>query len=220
MDRPDKTTADGMHRDWLIRQQVSSSWCASFRTHSPIRPHAVSMMMCARCQHSVRLHGQADSPAHLSWKIAVDHGKRLLIETIEYREKEALSMALYAFDGTWNVDEADEIKETNVLAFCKCLPLDMRVFYLEGVGSRLGFIGKLLGGLAGAGGRFRIARAMEQLNQFFAEGDRTVDIIGFSRGAAIALHFANQVQRRSQEPKSASSVFGTSLDASAFQEMI
>lgn len=129
-------------------------------------------------------------------------------------------MALYAFDGTWNVDEADEIKETNVLAFCKCLPLDMRVFYLEGVGSRLGFIGKLLGGLAGAGGRFRIARAMEQLNQFFAEGDRTVDIIGFSRGAAIALHFANQVQRRSQEPKSASSVFGTSLDASAFQEMI
>ncbi|BFU89975.1 MAG: hypothetical protein NTAFB01_11620 [Nitrospira sp.] len=43
-------------------------------------------------------------------------------------------MALYAFDGTWNVDEADEIKETNVLAFCKCLPLDMRVFYLEGVG--------------------------------------------------------------------------------------
>ena len=53
-------------------------------------------------------------------------------------------MALYAFDGTWNVDEADEIKETNVLAFCKCLPLDMNVFYLEGVGTRIGFIGKLL----------------------------------------------------------------------------
>ncbi|BFU89976.1 MAG: hypothetical protein NTAFB01_11630 [Nitrospira sp.] len=35
---------------------------------------------------------------------------------------------------------------------------------------------------------------MEQLNQFFAEGDRTIDIIGFSRGAALALHFANQVQ--------------------------
>ena len=103
-------------------------------------------------------------------------------------------MALYAFDGTWNVDEADEIKETNVLAFCKCLPLDMRVFYLEGVGSRIGVIGKLLGGLAGGGGRFRIARAMEQLNQYFAEEDRTIDIIGFSRGAALALHFANQVQ--------------------------
>ncbi len=103
-------------------------------------------------------------------------------------------MALYAFDGTWNEDEADEAKETNVLKFCKCLPLDMNVFYLEGVGTRLGFIGKLLGGLGGVGGRFRINRAMEQLRQFFAEGDRMVDIIGFSRGAALALHFANQVQ--------------------------
>lgn len=103
-------------------------------------------------------------------------------------------MALYAFDGTWNEDEADEAKETNVLAFCKCLPAEMNVFYLEGVGTRLGFIGKLLGAVAGVGGRFRINRAMEQLNQYVAEGDRTVDIIGFSRGAALALHFANQVQ--------------------------
>ena len=96
-------------------------------------------------------------------------------------------MALYACDGTWNVDEADEIKETNVLAFCKCLPLDMNVFYLEGVGSRLGVIGKLLGGLAGAGGRFRIARAMEVLNQHVAEGDRTVDIIGFRWSTDVAI---------------------------------
>lgn len=103
-------------------------------------------------------------------------------------------MALYAFDGTWNEDEADEAKETNVLKFCKCLPLDMRVFYLEGVGTRLGFIGKLLGAVGGVGGRFRINRAMEILRQYFAEGDRVVDIIGFSRGAALALHFANQVQ--------------------------
>ena len=103
-------------------------------------------------------------------------------------------MALYAFDGTWNEAEAEEAKETNVLKFCKCLPLDMNVFYLEGVGTRLGFIGKLLGGLAGVGGPFRIARGLEQMRQYFAEGDRTVDIIGFSRGAALALHFANQVQ--------------------------
>ena len=57
-------------------------------------------------------------------------------------------MVLYAFDGKWNEDEADEAKETNVLKFCKCLPLDMRVFYLEGVGTRIRFIGKLLGGLS------------------------------------------------------------------------
>lgn len=103
-------------------------------------------------------------------------------------------MALYAFDGTWNEDEAEEAKETNVLAFCKCLPLDMNVFYLEGVGTRLGFIGKLLGGVTGVGGYLRIHEAKQQLDRYFAEGDRTVDIIGFSRGAALALHFANQVQ--------------------------
>ncbi|GKS59070.1 hypothetical protein YTPLAS18_25970 [Nitrospira sp.] len=107
-------------------------------------------------------------------------------------------MALYAFDGTWNEDEVDEAKETNVLKFCKCLPLDMNVYYLEGVGTRLGFIGKLLGGLTGIGGRFRINVAMERLNRYFAEGDRTVDIIGFSRGAALALHFANQVAEEKQ----------------------
>jgi len=103
-------------------------------------------------------------------------------------------MALYAFDGTWNEDEAEDAKETSVLKFCKCLPADMNVFYLEGVGTRFGFIGKLLGGLTGAGGRFRISEAMERLDRYFAEGDRTIDIIGFSRGAALALHFANQVQ--------------------------
>lgn len=54
-------------------------------------------------------------------------------------------MALYAFDGTWNVDEADEIKETNVLAFCKCLPLDMRVFYLEESEVGLGLLESSLG---------------------------------------------------------------------------
>ncbi|HSA87027.1 MAG TPA: hypothetical protein VLE46_12655 [Nitrospira sp.] len=49
-------------------------------------------------------------------------------------------MALYAFDGTWNVDKADEIKKTSVLAFCRCLPLDMNVFYLEGVEVGLGLL--------------------------------------------------------------------------------
>jgi hypothetical protein len=69
-------------------------------------------------------------------------------------------VALYAFDGTWNADEDEKAKETNVLVFCKCLPLDMNVFYLEGVGTRIGFIGKLLGGVAVVGGPFRIARAL------------------------------------------------------------
>lgn len=83
-------------------------------------------------------------------------------------------------------------KNTNVVKFLDAY--DGRTFYLEGVGTRLGFIGKLFGGLAGLGGRFRIKDAMEKLEYNFADGDPTIDIIGFSRGASLALHFANEIQ--------------------------
>jgi uncharacterized protein (DUF2235 family) len=101
-------------------------------------------------------------------------------------------MALYAFDGTWNEDEAGEIAaETNVVRFHEAYT--GRKFYLQGVGTRAGFIGKILGGLTGLGGRCRIRDAMEAVEKNFAAGDREIDIIGFSRGAALALHFANEV---------------------------
>lgn len=100
-------------------------------------------------------------------------------------------MALYAFDGTWNENETDEAKATNVVKFRDAY--SGRAFYLDGVGTRLGFIGKILGGLTGAGARVRIKEAMEQLDGNFAAGDRLIDIIGFSRGAALALHFANEI---------------------------
>lgn len=102
-------------------------------------------------------------------------------------------MALYAFDGTWNEDEVDEAKDTNVVKFSDAYA--GRKFYLEGVGTRLGFVGKILGGVTGAGGRVRIREAMERLDNNFAEGDRAIDIIGFSRGAALTLHFANEIQQ-------------------------
>ncbi len=102
-------------------------------------------------------------------------------------------MALYAFDGTWNVDEIEEGKETNVLRFCKTLSPDYNVFYQEGVGTKAGFIGKVLGGMTGLGGRPRIRDAHERMERYLAEGDQTIDIIGFSRGAALALHFANDI---------------------------
>jgi uncharacterized protein (DUF2235 family) len=102
-----------------------------------------------------------------------------------------MNMALYAFDGTWNENEVDEAKDTNVVKFRDAYI--GRTFYLEGVGTRGGFIGKILGGLAGLGGRVRIEEAMEQLERNFAAGDRQIDIIGFSRGAALALHFANEI---------------------------
>lgn len=100
-------------------------------------------------------------------------------------------MALYAFDGTWNEDEADEGQNTNVNKFFKSY--DAAKFYLEGVGTRKGFVGKVLGGVTGAGGKVRIREAIAAARQHFDAGDRTVDIIGFSRGAALALHFANEL---------------------------
>ena len=101
-------------------------------------------------------------------------------------------MALYAFDGTWNEDEEGEIaNETNVVRFRDAYTENK--FYLEGVGTRGKFVGKILGGLTGMGGRLRIRDAMDAVEKNFAAGDRKVDIIGFSRGAALALHFANEV---------------------------
>ena len=100
-------------------------------------------------------------------------------------------MALYAFDGTWNEDETDEGKDTNVVKFRDAYLAE--TFYLEGVGTRSGFIGRILGGIAGIGGRIRISEAMDDLESRFAGGDHTIDIIGFSRGAALALHFANEI---------------------------
>lgn len=102
-------------------------------------------------------------------------------------------MALYAFDGTWNEDEADEAKDTNVVRFRDAY--QGNIFYLEGVGTRLGFIGKILGGLTGAGGHIRIDEALEALDKNFKRGDRDIDIIGFSRGSALALHFANMIHK-------------------------
>jgi uncharacterized protein (DUF2235 family) len=45
----------------------------------------------------------------------------------------------------------------------------------------------------GLGGRSRISKALKDLDRNFADGDKTIDIIGFSRGAAMALHFANKI---------------------------
>ncbi len=102
-------------------------------------------------------------------------------------------MALYAFDGTWNEDEDDEGKESNIVKFRDAY--EGNRFYLEGVGTRLSFIGKILGGLAGAGGRIRIKEARKALEKNFEAGDEAIDIVGFSRGAALALHFANKVNK-------------------------
>ena len=53
-------------------------------------------------------------------------------------------MALYAFDGTRNQDEPGDGEDSNVVKFCEAYTGDS--WCLESVGTRLGFIGNVLGG--------------------------------------------------------------------------
>lgn len=103
-------------------------------------------------------------------------------------------MALYAFDGTWNAerDRGEYNKNTNVVKFRDAYTGGQR-FYTKGVGTRLGWLGKIIGGAFGAGGGSRLKEASRDLFRFYKERDRDIDVIGFSRGAALALDFANRI---------------------------
>ncbi len=106
-------------------------------------------------------------------------------------------MALYAFDGTGNKDNPGEGEDTNVLKFYKAYKDGYtgsgRCFYVSGVGTRWGVIGKFFGSMFGAGGKQRIKEAMKALGKNVKKGDKTIDIIGFSRGAALAIEFAHEI---------------------------
>lgn len=102
-------------------------------------------------------------------------------------------MALYAFDGTWNEDEADPAEDTNVIKFKEAY--GGRKEFIEGVGTRFGALGRFFGGVFGAGGKTRIEEMYEKLVANWQNGDHDIDIIGFSRGAALAVHFSNVVDK-------------------------
>ena len=120
-------------------------------------------------------------------------------------------MALYAFDGTWNAERDTGVYglNTNVVEFARAYNGRLAVvqkageageptvrddFYVAGPGTRHGVIGKLFGGALGFGGQIRIAEAKRSVAKNFASGDEVIDIVGFSRGAALALHFANELK--------------------------
>src|SRR5262249_8994671 len=64
------------------------------------------------------------------------------------------------------------------------------VHYEEGIGLRFGPLGRLFGGFTGAGGRHRVRRAWDALKKNVRDGDAVIDVVGFSRGSALALEFA------------------------------
>ncbi|NKB63470.1 MAG: hypothetical protein GKR95_15560 [Gammaproteobacteria bacterium] len=103
-------------------------------------------------------------------------------------------MPLYAFDGTWNDSrspERDKLVDTNVFRFMT--RYSGRSFYLDGVGARKGCIGKVLGGLTGAGSQVRVEENFNNLIESFANGETGIDIVGYSRGATIARMFVHKI---------------------------
>jgi hypothetical protein len=104
-------------------------------------------------------------------------------------------MALYAFDGTWNKkkDAGFYGLNTNVARFRELYT--GTTFFYRGPGTKHGPIAKLVGGAFSVGGQERIQEARRNLARQFAAGDREIDIVGFSRGAALAVHFANDIAR-------------------------
>lgn len=116
-------------------------------------------------------------------------------------------MALYAFDGTWNKNQTDNRKDTNVRKFYDAYGSSKKEkWYVPGPGTRFGMIGSIIGGLTGAGGETRVQEAYKALQNKFREGDQIIDIVGFSRGAALAVDFANLIADKGVHGKPAAEI--------------
>jgi hypothetical protein len=108
-------------------------------------------------------------------------------------------MALYAFDGTWNSVKSEEdpnYENTNVVRFFRAYKNNSGTddFYVEGVGTRFDLLGRLAGGFFGLGELPRIDEAYDHLCERWAAGDKIIDIVGFSRGAATTLDFCQRIK--------------------------
>jgi uncharacterized protein (DUF2235 family) len=115
-------------------------------------------------------------------------------------------MALYAFDGTGKEDEREDDQDSNVVDFFSAYQdpkknddpdKELGSLYMKGIGRRARlFVGRSFAEAFGIGGHKRVRQAMERLENNLDAGDDDVDIIGFSRGAAIAVSFANEVAKK------------------------
>lgn len=112
-------------------------------------------------------------------------------------------MALYAFDGTGNEDRDGSDRDSNVLDFFRGYDggpmnddpaIELGSLYLKGIGQRARtFVGDKAAEAFGVGGHRRVRQAIDRLENNIETGDTVVDVVGFSRGAALALSFANEL---------------------------
>lgn len=118
-------------------------------------------------------------------------------------------MALYAFDGTGNEDKPDDEDggfDSNVLHFFRGYDDPLKDFdtknelgslYLKGIGTRAHTsVANALGKAIGFGGHRRVRQMMNRLEDNFEAGDRAIDVVGFSRGAALVISFANEIAEK------------------------
>ena len=115
-------------------------------------------------------------------------------------------MALYAFDGTGNDDRPGEDRDSNVFDFFEAYidPLKNTdpdktrgSLYLKGIGRRARtFVGDRAAEAFGIGGHRRVRQALDRLENNLEAHDTIVDVVGFSRGAALAISFANEVAKK------------------------
>ena len=101
-------------------------------------------------------------------------------------------MALYAFDGTWNSDRPGSQHDTNVLWFRRAYR--KVCFYREGVGTRFGPFGQVIGGIAGAGGRAHVREGMPQLHEPLATGNTESTSSGSAAGRLWRSTSSNHVR--------------------------
>ena len=105
-------------------------------------------------------------------------------------------LALYAFDGTW--EHMDEHISNIGFLFNKYNPGQGLSYYRAGVGNRKEYYWPMqaLGGFSGAGARGKLESMYQQLVESYNNGDHNIDIVGFSRGGAMAVEFANMIAER------------------------
>lgn len=109
-------------------------------------------------------------------------------------------MALYAFDGTHRQDEVENERDTNVVRFARAYR--GRRFYRPGVGTRLGFVGRVFGGWLGAGLQERVEEGLDArqgARQAARRPGRSGARIGHSAGECrghVASQSAGRVWRR------------------------
>lgn len=115
---------------------------------------------------------------------------------------DVLGLALYAFDGT-NNDKGNDLGRhgddggpTNVAILWDIYQGNKA--YAYGVGTRWE---GLLGSGFGLGGQQRVKSMLKYYEKARAIGDCDVDIIGFSRGAAAARDFANELSEKYPDQK-------------------